>query len=141
MIRINNKEYAWGDIKVIMWGRPVIGLTGIEYKTKKDKELRYASGRNAHSIQHGRRSNEGTLTITQSELQAMNNAAKQKGYKDILDVELDIVVSYIPEGSVALTIDKIVCASFSELPKGMKEGDMKSEHSLPFVCLDIDYGV
>ena len=141
MVVINNKEYAWGDIQVVMWGRPVVGLTGVEYKTSKDKELRYASGRSAHSIQHGRRANEGTLKITSSELNALNNAAKAKGYKDVLDVELDILVSYIPEGSVAITVDKIVCASFKEFPKGMNEGDLKAEHSMPFVCLDIDYGI
>lgn len=140
-VKINNKEYAWGDIQVIAWGRTIIGLKGIEYKTKKDKEPNYGAGRDAYGIQHGRRSNEGTLKISQSELQAMNNAAKQKGYRDILDVELDIIVSYVPEDSVAITNDKLIGVSFSELPKGMNSGDMSSEHSLPFVCLDIKYGI
>lgn len=141
MVKINLKEYAWGDIQVIMFGRPIVGLKGIEYKTKKDKELNYGAGRNAYGIQHGRRANEGTLKICQSELQALNDAAKAQGYKDILDVDMDIVVSYIPEDSVAITIDRIICASFSEMPKGMSNGDMSSEHSMPFVCLDIEYGV
>ena len=32
MVKINGKEYAWGDIKIIMWGRPVVGATAIDYK-------------------------------------------------------------------------------------------------------------
>lgn len=141
MVTINNKEYAWGDIQVVMWGRPVIGLKGIEYKTTKDKELNYGAGREAYGIQHGKRANEGTIKLSSAELNAMNNAAKAKGYQDILDVELNIIVSYIPEGSVAITVDEIICASFKELPKGMNEGDLKAEHSLPFVCLKINYGI
>lgn len=141
MVIINDKEYAWGDIQVIAWGRSIRGLKEITYKTKKDKELNYGAGRDAYSIQHGKRANEGTLKVSQSELQAMNDAAKAKGYRDILDCELDIIVAYVPEDSTAITTDKIIGASFSELPKGMKSGDMSSEHSLPFVCLGIDYGI
>lgn len=71
----------------------------------------------------------------------MNRAARAKGYKDILDPEVEILVSYIPEDSAAITIDRIVCASFSEIPAGMKSGDLNSEHALPFVALDIDYDI
>ena len=66
---------------------------------------------------------------------------RAKGYKDILDPEVEILVSYIPEDSAAITIDRIVCASFSEIPAGMKSGDLNSEHALPFVALDIDYDI
>lgn len=140
-VKINGKEYAWADIKIVMWGRPVVGATGIEYKLGKEKTPLYAAGRYAKSIQHGKRAASGTLTVLQSEIIAMNRAAKAKGYKDILDVEAEILVSYIPEDSMAISIDRVVCVSFSELPAGMKSGDMNSEHALPFVALDIDYDI
>ena len=141
MVKINGKEYAWGDIKIIMWGRPVVGATAIDYKLTKEKKLLQASGYYAKGIQHGQRAAAGTLTTTQSEIIAMNRAARAKGYKDILDPEVEILVSYIPEDSAAITIDRIVCASFSELPAGMKSGALNSEHALPFVALDIDYDI
>ena len=140
-IRLNGKEYDWGTIKIIMWGRPVVGATGVDYKLAKAKEALYAAGRYAKGIQHGQRAASGTLTLLQSEIIAMNRAAREKGYKDILDVDVDILISYIPEDSTAITVDQIICASFSELPSGMKAGDMKSEHAMPFVALDIDYDI
>lgn len=140
-VKINGKEYAWGDIKIVMWGRPVVGATAIDYKLTKEKKPLQASGYYAKSIQHGQRAAAGTLTTTQSEIIAMNRAARAKGYKDILDPEVEILVSYIPEDSAAITIDRIVCASFSEIPSGMKSGDLNSEHALPFVALDIDYDI
>lgn len=141
MVKINGKEYAWGDIKIIMWGRPVVEATAIDYKLGKEKTTLYAAGRDAKGIQHGKRSASGTLTILQSALIAMNRAAREKGYKDILDPEVDIQIAYIPEDSQAVSIDRIVGASFSEIPNGMKAGDLNSEHALPFVALDIEYDV
>ena len=138
-VRINNKEYAWGDVTVVLFGRPVVGITGIEYKTTKAKERKFGWGRQAKSIQHGRRECEGTLTLMQSELTALNQAARMKGYKDILDVDFDIVISYMGEEGGVITTDVIRMASVSEIPHGMKEGDSQSEHGLPFVALDIDY--
>lgn len=137
MIRINNKEYAWGDMMVVLFGRPIVGITGVEYKAKKAKETKHGSGRNPKSIQHGKREYEGTLTLTQSELIALNQAARAKGYKDILDVDFDIVITY--EAGLVITVDKICCASITELPSGMKDGDAQAEISLPFVALDIEF--
>ena len=121
-VKINGKEYDWGTIKIIMWGRPVVGATGVDYKLAKAKEALYAAGRSAKGIQHGQRAATGTLTLLQSEIIAMNRAAREKGYKDILDVDVDILISYIPEDSTAITVDQIICA-------------------MPFVALDIDYDI
>lgn len=137
MVKINDKEYAWGDIQVLLWGRPILGLKGINYSTKKEKEHSHGAGRNPKSIQHGKRTYDGDLKIMHSELIALNAAARSRGFKDILDVEIDILVSYIPEFSTKITMDRIVGASFSEFPKGMNEGDKLSEHSMPFLALDI----
>lgn len=137
MVTINNKEYAWGNITVVLLGRPIIGITGIEYKTKKVKESRYGAGRMPKSIQHGRWEFDGTLTLMQSEVIAMNEAARAAGYKNILDVEVDIIVAYLSDDSATITTDKIVKASFTEMPVGMKEGDLQSEHAMPFIAMDI----
>ena len=135
----NSKEYAYCDVAVTMLGRPVTGLRGIEYTVKKAKEALYGAGVNPKSIQHGRREYEGTLTVLQSELEALNRAAKEAGHTDALDLDFDIVVTYLSEG--VLTTDIIRCASITEFPKGMKEGDLNSEHALPFIALRIDTNV
>lgn len=92
-IRINGKEYDWGTIKIIMWGRPVVGATSVDYKLAKAKEALYAAGRYAKGIQHGQRAASGTLTLLQSEIIAMNRAARERlqghprrgcGYSDLL---------------------------------------------------------
>ncbi len=139
-MRINAREYAWGDVSIVLFGQPVLGIRGIDYNQKKNKEALYAAGRYPKSIQHGRRESEGTLTILQSELIALNKSAIAAGYTDILDVDMDIQVAYADASGVT-TIDRIVKASFTELPQALKEGDMNQEIAIPFGALDIEFNI
>ena len=140
MGKFNSKEYAWIDVNVVMLGKPVTGLRGIEYKSKRQKEALYATGKKARGIQLGKKEYEGTITVLQSELIAMQAAAKAKGYDDITDLEFDIIVSYIPEGGVVQT-DNVVNASITEAPNSIKVDDLYSEHALPFIACDVEYNV
>lgn len=135
----NSKEYDWTKISVVVLGRTVAGLRGIEYTAKMAKEALHGAGVNPKAIQSGKREYEGTLTILQSELESLNRAAKEAGYTDCLNLEFDIVVTYAASGVVSTDI--VRCASITEFQKGMKEGDLYSEHALPFIALRIDTNV
>lgn len=139
-VRINQREYAYGDLDVYLFGQRVAGLRGIDYKSSRNKDYARGAGRQPRGIQHGEDSYEGTLTILQSEYEALNRTARAKGYKSLLDVDFDIVAVYATENGV-ISVDKISCVSVKELPKGMKMGDLHSEHALPFIALDIEEGV
>ena len=140
MASFNSKEYAWIDVNVVLLGKPVTGLRGIEYKSKRSKEALFATGKKARGIQLGKKEYEGTITVLQSELIAMQAAAKNAGYDDITDLEFDIIVSYISASGVVQT-DKVVNASVTEAPNSIKEGDLYSEHALPFIACDVEYNV
>lgn len=135
MYLINNQEYSWGDIHFFFFGALTTGVTKVEYKETLDKKLRYASGSNPHSVQFGNAGVEGSVEVTQSVLTALNNSAKAKGYKSILYVNFDIVVTYEKDGIV--TTDTIKSASFKELPRTMSQGDMEMKINLPFIALGI----
>ena len=140
MASFNTKEFSWIDVNVVLLGKPVTGLRGIEYKSKRQKEALFATGKKARGIQQGKKEYEGTITVLQSELIAMQAAAKQSGYDDITDLEFDIIVSYMSESGVVQT-DKVVNASVTEAPNSIKEGDLYSEHALPFIACDVEYNV
>jgi len=140
MDNFNSKEYAWIDVTLVMLGKPVTGLRGIEYKMKRQKEALFATGKKARGIQLGKKEYEGTITVLQSELIAMQTAAKAKGYDDVTDLEFDAIVSYVSESGVVQT-DKIVNLSITEAPYGMKEGDLFQEIALPFIACDVEPNV
>lgn len=136
MTRINGNEYVWGNLSVVLLGREVTGLRGIEYKVKRQKEVLYASGIKGRGVQKGKKEYEGTITLLQSELIALDRAAQEKGYEDITDIDFDVIVSYVPDNGI-VTTDKIVNVSITEIPRAMKLDDLQMEIALPFIALDV----
>ncbi len=141
LFRINGREYEWADISILFGGIPISGFREIKYKKAAEKEVMYAKGRDAHSIQRGNNAVTGNLTFTQSQLYALD-AAVAKG--DLLDVQVDIVVSYGAEINSALGAGKAVIntrvikgVEFTEFEEGMSQGDKFMEIPMPFLALNI----
>lgn len=130
----NSKEYEWADVSAIIAGRPVTGLRGVEYSSSQEKEALYAKGNKPHGIQRGNKSYSGTITLLQSELEALEEAAGG----DALDARFNVIVAYgnPTEGDVLKT-DLLVGVEITEIPKGMKQGDKFMEVALPVVMLDV----
>lgn len=137
--QINGREYEWADISVVAGGVPIAGFRAVSYKREREKEAMFAKGRKAHSIQAGNESVTGSITFTQSQLEALEVATGG----NLLTTKLDIVVSYGAElnassaASAVISTDIIVGAEFTEYEKGMSQGDKFMEIEMPFLALDI----
>ena len=55
MATFNSKEYDWTTVTVVLLGKPVEGIRGIEYKSKRAKELLFASGKKRAAYRWARR--------------------------------------------------------------------------------------
>jgi hypothetical protein len=136
MFQINGREYEWADISIIIGGVPIAGFRAVSYKREREKEAMFAKGRKAHSIQSGNESVTGSITFTQSQLEALELATGG----NVLTAKVDIVVSYGAElnaTSTAISTDIIVGAEFTEYEKGMSQNDKFMEIAMPFLALDI----
>ncbi|MDR2147723.1 MAG: hypothetical protein LBE91_14815 [Tannerella sp.] len=137
--QINGREYEWADISLIVGGVPIIGFRAVSYKRAREKEAMFAKGRKAHSIQSGNETVEGSLTFTQSQLEALEAATGG----NLLTAKVDVVVSYGAElnaesvASSAISTDIIIGVDFTEYEKGMQQNDKFMEIELPFLALDI----
>lgn len=137
--QINGREYEWADISLIVGGVSIVGFRAVSYKREREKEAMFGKGRKAHSIQSGNESVTGSITFTQSQLEALELATGG----NILTAKVDIVVSYGAEmnavsvASAAISTDIIVGAEFTEYEKGMSQGDKFMEVPMPFLALDI----
>jgi hypothetical protein len=137
-------QFAWKNIMAIIGGRPVAGITDIEYTTEKELEEVYGVGDSPQFIGEGNKSYKGTIELLQADYEALVEAAKNDGGDDVTDLELSIVVSYIPKGIADLpktVIDRLVGVKFSSDGKKMSQGDKYLKMSLPFVCLGIEHQI
>jgi hypothetical protein len=139
MFKINGREYEWADISLVVGGVPIVGFRAVSYKREREKEAMYAKGRKAHSIQAGNEAITGSITFTQSQLEALELATGG----NVLTAKVDIVVSYGAEAdatsvsSTGISTDVITGAEFTEYEKGMSQGDKFMEVAMPFLALDI----
>lgn len=130
----NTREYEWSDVTVILAGRMIVGFRGVAYTSSQEKEMLYGKGNKPMSMQTGNKSYSGTVTLTQSELEALEKAAGG----DALDASFNMIVSYgNPSRGDAIKTDLIKGASITEIPKEMQQNSKFMECALPFIALDI----
>lgn len=139
-IKVNEREYSWGDIKVFILGQFVGGMRAVNYNPTRNKEPLESSGYNPRAIQKGMRKVEGSITTLQSELDALNRTAKAAGYHDILDVDVNIIVTYSMDG-IVITVDRINNASFTGWTKSASTDNTFMEVELPFIALGVDTNI
>ena len=135
----NTREYSWADVEIYMMGKLVTGARGVKYKVSREVEQIYGLGDKPRAHAYGNYSFEGELTLLQSELEALQEAV---GAGTVLDIPpFDIVISYAPRDGGPIKTDIVKSAVFTEVEKGLKQGDKYQEITLPFKALDIQYNV
>lgn len=135
MADFSSKQYSWADITIALGGRILEGVTEVEYTSKKEKDFLYGRGSKPHKIVHGNYSYEGKITIWQSELEAMTKDAEKN---DVLDLSFDLVVTYAPKNDEGQTVTDILKGvEFTEVKKGMAQGDKNKLIEMPIIFLDV----
>jgi len=133
-MNFNSREYEWADMSVIIAGRDVTGIRAVQYSSSQEKEAMYAKGNKPHGIQRGNKAYSGSVTLTQSELEALEEAAGG----DLLDARLNIVVMYgNPSKGDTIKADLLRGVEFTEVPKGMNQNDKFMEVELPIIMMDV----
>ena len=137
---VNGRQYEWADISLLLGGRVVVGCRKINYKESQDKELLYGKGNRPISIQKGNKKYDGNVTMLQSEVETLKELARTTHGPSgsILDLNLNAVVCYgdPSKGDVMLT-DLLYNIQFTEVDKGMGQGDKNMEVSMPFIFTDL----
>lgn len=134
----NTNEFAWKDISFRALGRKITGCTGVEYTVERDTEYLHTTGDEPQSIQEGNKRYPGTLTITQSELRAMDNLAKAEGYNDVTDLPpFDLVVKYKREKNSDVQIDLVRSLKINGVPKNWSQNQYFLGVPLAFKALKV----
>lgn len=133
---INGVNYSWSNVKLVLFGVPVVGITQIEYKRKQKKDNNYGMGTEPISRGYGNKEYEGKITLYREEWNSIIAAAPSR---DPLDISFfDIQVSF--QGSRVLpTLDVLRACEFLEDPFTIGQGDTKSMVEIPLIIGLIDH--
>lgn len=140
MFSTKTAQFAWKNISVMIGGRPIAGLTDIEYKVEKEFEEIYGAGQYAQFLGEGNKKFSGTVEMLQGDYELLVEEARKLGGTDITDMEVSITVSYIPSINTTLkTItDHISGVRFTDSSKKISQGETHMKVSLPFIALSIE---
>ena len=126
------REYEWRSIKLILGGRMITGLRGIEYTAEEEQEAIYGAGSQPMGIQRGNIKYSGTITLTGSEYHLLQQACGGS----ILGASTTIVVAYgNPSEGDTIHPDTLLGCVFSKEEDKWKQGDKFAEFAIPFTFL------
>ena len=136
----NSSEFSWSDLAVTAMGRTFERVTEVEYDVEVDLKQIRGRGKKVKGIQDGNETPAGSLTLGQSEVEAMIRKAQEtKPNAKLTDISFDIQVHYLKGADIVK--DRIVGARFTKQPKSFKQGDPAMDIKLPFIAMDIQYNV
>lgn len=134
-ILINGKIHDWTDVTIKIAGITFTGVTSVNWASKKEKELQYASGSAPHGIGYGHRSYTCDFTLTLEGASQFETIAHAAG-KDALDyAPFMITVAYADKkadssGLIAqewgvLNAIKILDVDVTDISESLDEGTKK----------------
>lgn len=128
---INGINYSWANIKLILFGVPVIGITKIDYKQKQAKENNYGFGSEPVSRGYGKKEYEGSIEIYTDELKRLIALAPGR---DLLAIPpFNIQVLFEDQNGVLTSQDTLQLCEFTEEGLSAAQGDTKLLVTLPLV--------
>jgi hypothetical protein len=140
IVGVNSTEFAWVNLAVTAMGRTFEGVTEVEYDLEVEKKQIYGRGGKVRGIQRGNEKPTASLTLRQSEVEAIVRAAQAVNpLAKPTDITFDVQVTYIAIGSTDIVKDRLVGCEFTKITKAFKQGDSEMLVKLPMLCLDIEY--
>ncbi len=132
MARIDTRNYNWSECEIRFNGRLLTSVQGVAWNHKQEKTAIYGKGNKALAIQEGNESVDGSLTLMQSELEALLDECPENKAIRLKNADLQVAFND-GEQVVRYTIKGI---AFTEEPHDHKQNDPVAISTMPFLALD-----
>lgn len=134
-VLVNGVNYAWGNISLILFGVPVVGVSKISYKRSQVKENNYGHGQEPVSRGYGNLEYEGNIELYTDEWKRI--IAASPGRNPLRIPFFDVPVTFSGDG-VSYTKDVLRAVEFKEDPLDGNQGDTKLLVTIPLIIGRID---
>ena len=132
----DSRDYEFADLELNLAGKDVVDIKALKWRSKIDREPKHAKGREPHSIQSGKKTYEGEVTVTLAGYYKILNAAPKR---DILELRGTTATATFgnPSEGVAPNLNTITGIYFTEHGPETKQGDKVMDVTLPFIALKV----
>lgn len=127
---INGINYSWANVKLVLFGVPVIGITKINYKANQKKDDNYGMGTDPTSRGYGNKEYGGSITLYREEWQSIIAAAPNRDPLGIPPFDIQVVMQKTGQQP---TEDVLRSCEFLEDPFTVSQGDTKVLVEIPLI--------
>lgn len=129
-VLVNGVNYSWGNISVVLFGTPVVGILSIEYKRKQKKENNYGAGFEPISRGYGMKEYEGSIELYTDTWKSIIASSPNRDPLQITPFTIPVTFG----GTGVLTNkDVLLAVEFLEDPLESKTGDTKLTVKIPLI--------
>jgi len=133
---INGINYSWGNVSLVLFGVPVVGITKISYSAKQKKENNYGAGAQPVSRGYGNYEYEGSIELYADEWKRIISSSPLNDPMSIPPFDIQVVFS---GNSVLFNKDVLRAVEFLENPLTVNQGDTKIMVTVPLIIGLIDF--
>ena len=133
---INGINYSWSNVKLNLFGTPVVGVVAIEYDTTQEKKNNYGSGVDPVSRGYGNKENKGSIEIYRDEWQKIISGSPNKDPLDIKPFDIQVLFG---GSSVQFAQDNLLACEFLNDPFTAKQGDSKLMVKIDLIIGDVQH--
>jgi len=133
---INGVAYSWADVRCVIMGTLLSGITAVKYEDVQEMQDNYAAGKYPVSRGYGNIKSSGSLTIQAEEIEALAAAAPNGRIQDY--PPFDVIVTFEPTSGIFIT-HTLKNAQFTTNKREMKQGDMVIESEMTLVISHIKW--
>lgn len=134
----NGINYSWGDIKFVLFGRVVTGITTISYKRSQTKENNYGVGFEPISRGYGNVEYEASIELYTDEWRSIKSSALATGQNVLELPPFDIEVIFGNSRTQRLGIDILQRCEFLEDPFEGAQSDTRMLVTIPLIIAGIE---
>ena len=131
---INGVMYSWANVKVVIFGIPVVGITKINYSKTSKKENLYGQGTEPIGRTYGNNEYKASITLYRDEWNAIIKAAPNFDPTQSPFGDIQVVFG---GSSVAACTDTLLAAEFLDDPMTVGQGDTKIMVDVPLIIAGI----
>jgi len=125
MALINNKKYSWSDIHAVVLNRLILGITAINYSSKREYELAMGQGDVAQGYTKGSYKPTAKVKLQMDEMQALRRIAPGGDITNLPPVTWTI--TYVDDDNIPVTHE--FTATFTNDEGGGDNGSNKALES------------
>lgn len=133
----DKKEVEWADFSLSFSGATMGKVRGLTVDIELDMEHLHAAGNQPISIQGGNEKVSGMLKCLKGALDDIWMAAVAAGARNPLYIEVDLIGSFVKNGTRGVWKCVIPGVRISKVTYNMMQGDKFMDCELPFLALDM----